>query len=87
MPNDIGHGSKTIPLAKSLYRATIYGWTGTPAYIFVAIAVTAYAREEDRRAAFATGFQDHLAKPIDPTQLIGLVANLMNQAKRSATIL
>lgn len=45
----------------------------------LAIAVTAYAREEDREAAFSVGFQAHLAKPIDPTQLIALIADLVNQ--------
>ncbi|MEP0983051.1 response regulator [Leptolyngbya sp. FACHB-17] len=44
-----------------------------------AIAVTAYAREEDRQAALLAGFQAHLAKPIDPTQLILLVADLVSQ--------
>jgi signal transduction histidine kinase len=45
----------------------------------LAIAVTAYAREEDRQAALSAGFQAHLAKPIDPTQLISLITNLVNQ--------
>lgn len=38
-----------------------------------AIALTAYARIEDRERAIAAGFQDHLAKPIDPEQLIKAV--------------
>ncbi|WP_228061485.1 response regulator [[Phormidium] sp. LEGE 05292] len=45
----------------------------------LAIAVTAYAREEDRQAAFSVGFQAHLAKPIDPTQLISLITDLVDQ--------
>lgn len=44
-----------------------------------AIAVTAYAREEDRQAALSAGFQAHLAKPIDPTQLISLIGSLVKQ--------
>ncbi|WP_179228353.1 hybrid sensor histidine kinase/response regulator [Leptolyngbya ohadii] len=51
-----------------------------------AIAVTAYAREEDRQAAFSVGFQDHLAKPINPTQLIQLVANLIRQTQDSTKL-
>jgi CheY-like chemotaxis protein len=34
-----------------------------------AIALTAYARAEDRRRALASGYQEHLAKPVDPDQL------------------
>ncbi|OKH37870.1 hypothetical protein NIES2119_12025 [[Phormidium ambiguum] IAM M-71] len=45
----------------------------------LAIALTAYAREEDRQAAFSAGFQSHLAKPIDPTQLISLIVDLVHQ--------
>jgi CheY-like chemotaxis protein len=35
-----------------------------------AAALTAYARSEDRVKALRAGFQIHLAKPIDPTELI-----------------
>ncbi|MBC7825962.1 MAG: response regulator [Candidatus Parcubacteria bacterium] len=38
-----------------------------------AIALTAYARIEDRERAIAAGFQDHLAKPIELEQLIKAV--------------
>ena len=41
-----------------------------------AIAVTAYARDDDRQRALAAGFQAHLAKPVEPAQLINLVAEL-----------
>ncbi|BAU14255.1 two-component hybrid sensor and regulator [Leptolyngbya sp. NIES-3755] len=34
-----------------------------------AIAVTAYARAEDRQAALSAGFQAHVTKPIEPTEL------------------
>ncbi|MBW4444208.1 MAG: PAS domain-containing protein [Plectolyngbya sp. WJT66-NPBG17] len=34
-----------------------------------AIALTAYAREEDRQAALAAGFQAHITKPIEPAEL------------------
>jgi CheY-like chemotaxis protein len=39
-----------------------------------AIAITAYARDEDRRQAFASGFQAYLAKPIELSELITVVA-------------
>ena len=44
-----------------------------------AIALTAYARNEDRAAAIAAGFQVHLPKPFEPTQLAAVVANIIQQ--------
>lgn len=41
-----------------------------------AIAVTAYAREEDRIAALKAGFQAHLTKPVEATQLLKTVLQL-----------
>jgi signal transduction histidine kinase/CheY-like chemotaxis protein len=46
-----------------------------------AAALTAYARSEDRVKAFQSGFQMHLAKPIDPMELIVAIATL---AKRDS---
>jgi PAS domain S-box-containing protein len=39
-----------------------------------AIALTAYARVEDRVMAIAAGFQMHIAKPVEPIELITMVA-------------
>jgi signal transduction histidine kinase len=41
-----------------------------------AVAVTAYARTEDRERALAAGFDECLVKPIDPSQLVDVVATL-----------
>ena len=41
-----------------------------------AAALTAYAREEDRVQTLAAGYQMHLAKPIDPTHLVTMIARL-----------
>jgi CheY-like chemotaxis protein len=41
-----------------------------------AAALTAYARAEDRLRALEAGYQTHLAKPLDPSELIGTVARL-----------
>ena len=38
-----------------------------------AIALTAFARPEDRKRALAAGFQVHLAKPVDPDELVEIV--------------
>ncbi|WP_394845915.1 ATP-binding protein [Pendulispora brunnea] len=41
-----------------------------------AIALTAYARGQDARKAFFAGYQLHLAKPVEPGELVMMVANL-----------
>lgn len=41
-----------------------------------AIALTGYARTEDRDLALAAGYNAHLAKPADMTQLIGVIKDL-----------
>jgi CheY-like chemotaxis protein len=41
-----------------------------------AIALTAYARAEDRRKALLAGFHNHAAKPIEPQELVIVIANL-----------
>jgi signal transduction histidine kinase len=46
-----------------------------------AIALTAYARAEDRRRVLAAGYQRHVAKPVEPSSLAGAVASL---ARRTA---
>jgi CheY-like chemotaxis protein len=47
-----------------------------PARSMPAAALTAYARSHDRITSLASGFQMHLAKPIDPLELIVAVATL-----------
>ncbi|HXW07546.1 MAG TPA: ATP-binding protein [Vicinamibacterales bacterium] len=42
-----------------------------------AAAVTAHAREEERRAALDAGFQVHVAKPFEPLQLVRAVETLV----------
>jgi PAS domain S-box-containing protein len=41
-----------------------------------AVALTAYARMEDRSRAMLAGFQSHIAKPVDPDELLIVVATL-----------
>jgi len=43
-----------------------------------AIAITAYARREDREQALAAGFNTHVAKPLDPDELIATVAEVVS---------
>ena len=42
-----------------------------------AIALTAYAGEFDRQRALAAGFQRHLAKPVEPDDLVSMIATLV----------
>ena len=42
-----------------------------------AVALTAYASEEDRRRALAAGFDAHLPKPVEPAELISVIAGLV----------
>lgn len=44
-----------------------------------AIALTAYARAEDRRRVLLSGFQMHVAKPVEPAELVAVVANLVGR--------
>jgi CheY-like chemotaxis protein len=41
-----------------------------------AAALTAYARDEDRKQALAAGYQMHIAKPIGAGQLVNMIAKL-----------
>lgn len=45
-----------------------------------AVALSAYARPYDRLEALRAGFNAHVAKPIDPAELIATVANLAGRA-------
>ena len=42
-----------------------------------AVAITAYARPEDRQRALRAGFQMHVTKPIDPARLLEVVASML----------
>jgi CheY-like chemotaxis protein len=48
-----------------------------------AVALTAYARSEDRLMALKVGFQMHLAKPIDPDELVAAVRTLTRRPDAS----
>jgi CheY-like chemotaxis protein len=39
-----------------------------------AIALTAYATEDDRQRALAAGYDNHVSKPVEPDELIDAVA-------------
>ncbi|MBV8886384.1 MAG: response regulator [Chroococcidiopsidaceae cyanobacterium CP_BM_RX_35] len=47
-----------------------------------AIALTAYASDEERLKALSAGFQTHLPKPVEPTALITVIANYTSIAAK-----
>ena len=48
-----------------------------------AIALTAFARAEDRTRALREGFRLHLAKPVEPAELVATVASVAGRAVRA----
>ncbi|HKG98023.1 MAG TPA: ATP-binding protein, partial [Pyrinomonadaceae bacterium] len=49
-----------------------------------AIALTAYAGASDRRRALLAGFQTHLAKPVEPDDLLAVILSLTFQQETGA---
>lgn len=47
-----------------------------------AVALTAYARVEDKSKAIAAGFEMHLSKPVEPAELATVVASLASRVRR-----
>jgi CheY-like chemotaxis protein len=46
-----------------------------------AVALTAYAREEDCKNAIQSGFQRHIPKPVEPNELVVVVGELVGLAE------
>jgi CheY-like chemotaxis protein len=44
-----------------------------------AIALTGYASRKDRERALGSGYQQHMAKPIEQTDLIAAIAALIGR--------
>jgi PAS domain S-box-containing protein len=67
MPEEDGYG--LIQWVRSL---STYEGGSIPA-----IALTAFARQQDRDYALAVGFHEHLAKPVEPSNLVNTVVRLI----------
>lgn len=50
-----------------------------------ATALTAYARAEDRRRTIDAGFTMHVSKPVDPAELVAVVASLTGSPARDGS--
>lgn len=46
-----------------------------------AAALTAHARVEDRQRALFAGFQTHIAKPVEPCELVAVIASLAGRTR------
>jgi CheY-like chemotaxis protein len=46
-----------------------------------AIAVTAYARPDDRQRSLLAGYQMHLAKPVEAREIVAAIASLMHLSR------
>ena len=64
-------GSVNFDLAKDVARHTV-----------AAAALTALTRAEDRRRAMSAGFQVHVTKPVEPPELLAVVAGLAGRARQ-----
>ena len=48
-----------------------------------AIALSGYARSEDRTKSIRSGFQNHLAKPVEPAELLAVVSSLAGRKAKA----
>jgi CheY-like chemotaxis protein len=48
-----------------------------------AVALSAFARSEDRQRALLAGFQIHVSKPVEPAELIAVCASLAGRVGSS----
>jgi CheY-like chemotaxis protein len=53
-----------------------------PKSAVAAVALTAYARLEDRTQAIRAGFQNHLPKPVEPVELLTVIHSLVTPRSR-----
>jgi PAS domain S-box-containing protein len=68
---DIGMPDEDGYVMLATLRESADGHAGIPA-----VALTAYASRDDRIRLLNAGFQAHLAKPVDPIELVTVVASL-----------
>jgi PAS domain S-box-containing protein len=51
-----------------------------------AVAVTAYARADDRRRLLLAGFQMHMSKPVEPQELVAGISSLVGLTSHNAAL-
>ncbi|RZI85495.1 MAG: GAF domain-containing protein [Rubrivivax sp.] len=76
--SDIGMpGMDGFELLRRIRQLPLEAGGATPA-----IALTAFARPEDRRRALEVGYNAHLTKPIEPASILHELARLLEREKR-----
>ena len=76
--SDIGMpGEDGYELIRRVRALPYEEWGATPA-----VALTAYARTEDRLQALRAGFEMHVSKPVELTELIVVIANLARRGSK-----
>jgi CheY-like chemotaxis protein len=50
-----------------------------------AVAITAYARVEDRERALVAGYQMHVPKPVDPAELAAVIASVAGRVAQPSS--
>ncbi len=68
-----------MPVEDGYHLIRLVRALGSDAASIPAVAVTAYAQHEDRVRALAAGYQEHVAKPVDPRELALLVDDLVRR--------
>ena len=48
-------------------------------FLAMLVALTAFARSEDRATALGHGFQKHVAKPVHPSELVLTIATMLGR--------
>jgi CheY-like chemotaxis protein len=59
----------------------VRAWEAASGHTVAAAALTALTRAEDRRRAMSAGFQVHVTKPVEPPELLAVVAGLAGRAR------
>lgn len=73
MPDEDGYSL----LRRLRSREQEQNWPRVPS-----VAVTAFARSEDRQLALAAGFDEHVPKPVNPERLVSVLAALVRNGKQ-----
>jgi PAS domain S-box-containing protein len=61
------------------FMREVRGRLNLDATLLPAVALTAYARADDRARAMLAGYQTHIAKPVEPQELVATIASFVHR--------